>query len=54
METRQEAKEPVWRLLEVESQMRNGGPLHEQSSGERGRKQTVEMCLEGGKTELGE
>lgn len=54
METRQEAKEPVWRLLEVESQMRNGGPLREQSSGERGRKQMVEMCLEGGKTELGE
>lgn len=54
METRQEAKEPVWRLLAVESQMRDGGPLSEQSSGEHGRKEMVEMYLKGGKTELGE
>ena len=54
METRQEAKEPVWRLLAVENQMRDGGPLSEQSSGEHGRKEMVEMYLKGGKTELGE
>lgn len=54
METRQETKEPVWRLLAVEIQMRNCGPLSEQSSGKHGRKETVETYLKGGKTELGE
>ena len=42
METRQES---VWRLLVVESQMRNGGALSEQSSGEHGRKRQL-RCMQ--------
>ena len=54
METRQETKEPVWRLLVVESQTRKGGALSAQISGEHGRKETVKMYLKDGKAELGE